>query len=128
MEPRFLTLGQVLDFHQQQIDLFGGDPGERDQGLLESALTQPPTAWIYDSETDVFDLAAGYAFHLTKNHPFIDGNKRVALHASLAFLQINEIEVIASEEAMYDATIALTTSAWTKNQFAAFLRANTLAT
>src|SRR6266511_2762161 len=124
MDPLFLTLRQVLAYHQQQLALFGGEPGVGDQGLLESAIAHPQATWFYDPHASLFDIAAGYAFHITKNHPFNDGNKRTALHAALAFLQINQIEVIAPEYAMYDAMIALTTSQWMKSQFAEFLRNN----
>lgn len=120
--PLFLTSRQVLALHRQQIELFGGDAGMRDPGLLESALAQPPMNWVYDLEADFLDLAAAYAFHLTKNHPFNDGNKRVALHAAMTFLLINGVEINVSQEALYEAVISLTTSRWDKSEFAAFFR------
>lgn len=120
--PLFLTLEQVLRFHEQQIRLFGGAAEILDAGLLESALAQPQTTWCYDSSADIFDLAAAYVFHLAKNHAFRDGNKRVALHAGLAFLRVNGAPVTASQEEMYSATIQLVTSTIDKRQFANFLR------
>jgi death-on-curing protein len=83
--PLFLARKQVLAYHHQQIELFGGAHGIIDEGLLDSALNQPQTTWCYSSAADLFDLAAAYAFHLSKNHAFRDGNKRVALQSALAF-------------------------------------------
>lgn len=120
--PLFLTSRQVLALHRQQIELFGGDAGVRDAGLLESALAQPPTSWVYDLKADLPSLAAAYAFHLTKNHPFNDGNKRVALHTAMTFLLINGVEINVSQETLYEAVISLTTSRWDKPEFAVFFR------
>ena len=122
VDPLFLTLEQVLGFHEVQIRLFGGAPGILDAGLLQSALAQPQTTWCYDTAADLFDLAAAYVFHVAKNHAFRDGNKRVALHAGLALLHINGASVRASQEEMYSATIQLVTSEIDKRQFANFLR------
>ncbi len=123
-DPLFLTLEQVLKFHEQQIHLFGGAAEVLDAGLLESALAQPQTTWCYDPTADLFDLAAAYVFHLAKNHAFRDGNKRVALHAGLAFLLINGASVTASQDEMYTATLQLVTSAIDKKYFANFLRSH----
>jgi death on curing protein len=123
-DPQFLTKQDVLDFHAQQIALFGGDPGLGDEGMLESALGQPPQTYFYNQSTDLFDLASAYAFHIAKNHPFNDGNKRTALEAGLAFLEANGTGIIAPADDLYDAMIRLTTSEWNKDQFADFLRRN----
>lgn len=123
-DPLFLTLGQVLRFHEAQIYLYGGAPELLDSGLLESALAQPQTTWCYDSMADLFDLAAAYVFQISKNHPFRDGNKRIALQAGLAFLHFNGITVGASQEEMYSATIEFVTSAIDKKQFASLLRSH----
>ena len=120
--PSFLTTQQVLAFHQQQIELFGGAHGILDEGLLDSAVTQPQTAWCYDPEADLFLLAATYAFHISKNHAFRDGNKRVALHAALAFLKVNGVSVEAGHGEMLDAMSRLVTSVIDKRAFAEFLR------
>jgi death-on-curing protein len=120
--PLFLTLDQVLRFHEQQIQMFGGAAEVLDAGLLESALAQPRTTWCYDTTADLFDLAAAYVFHLAKNHAFRDGNKRVALHAGLAFLYVDGESVMASQDDMFEATLQLVTSAIDKKQLANFLR------
>jgi death-on-curing protein len=88
-DPVFLTKEEILGFHREQIDRFGGSPGLRDEGLLESALMAPQQVYQYDEIADIFDLAVRYLGALTQNHPFLDGNKRSALQAALAFLKIN---------------------------------------
>ncbi|WP_342361172.1 type II toxin-antitoxin system death-on-curing family toxin [Terrarubrum flagellatum] len=70
--------------------MFGGPAGIRDQGLLESAAARPINRWHY-GEHDLAALAAAYAFGLARNHPFIDGNKRIAFHALMVFLRRNQI-------------------------------------
>ena len=93
-EPLFLTLAEVFEVHTDQIKRYGGDEGLRDLALLESALAQPEATfagqWLHH---DLYEMAAAYAYHLCQNHPFIDGNKRVALACALVFLEINEIKL-----------------------------------
>ena len=83
----FLTLSEVIDIHGNQIELYGGQKGVRDIGLLQSALAQPEASfagqWLHE---DIFLMAAAYAFHICQNHPFFDGNKRTALASALVFL------------------------------------------
>src|SRR5213595_3012223 len=99
-------------------------PGLADAGLLDSALAQPQNAYLYQPDADLFDIASAYAFHLGKNHPFTDGNKRTALHAALTFLEVNRVSVVANQDDLYDAMIRLTTSRMSKEDFAEFLRAH----
>ncbi len=87
-EPIWLGAKLVLDIHGEQLALFGGPGGVRDRGVLESALGWPVNKHAY-GETDLATLAAAYAFGLARNHPFIDGNKRVAFAALLVFLGLN---------------------------------------
>ena len=75
-------------YHAEVIAEHGGTMGVRDLRLLESALARPQDLAAYD-EANAFDLAAAYAFGISKNHPFIDGNKRVAFVASVTFLELN---------------------------------------
>ena len=89
-EPIWLTLDLVLDIHSEQLALFGGPEGVRDEGLLGSALARPINKHAY-GEDDLAALAASYAFGIARNHPFVDGNKRVAFAALLVFLGLNEI-------------------------------------
>jgi len=89
-EPLWLDLSEVVDLHAEQLSVFGGPDGIRDPGLLESALMRPVNRWHY-GETDLATLAASYAFGLAKNHPFIDGNKRIAFQCMMTFLRLNDI-------------------------------------
>ena len=123
-EPLFLTKEEVLAYHAQQLSLFGGQSGLGDEGLLESALIQPQNTYLYNTQADVFDLAAAYAFHIAKNHPFQDGNKRTALQAALGFLAVNQLEILSAPDELYEAMIRLTTSQWDKERFAGFLRSH----
>lgn len=94
-EPRRLSLEAVVDMHAEQLARFGGPEGMRDQGLLESALDRPRNKFAYGEE-DLAALAAAYAFGLARNHPFIDGNKRIAFHALMVFLRINGVRFTPS--------------------------------
>lgn len=89
-EPVWLDLRDVIDMHAEQLALFGGPDGIRDQGPLESALARPINRWHY-GESDLAQLAAAYAFGLARNHPFVDGNKRIAFHALMVFLRLNGV-------------------------------------
>ena len=97
-EPEWLGLELVLDFHTEQLALFGGADGMRDLGLLESALARPVNKYAY-GETDLAALAAAYVFGIAQNHPFIDGNKRTAFASMIVFLGLNGVELDAPVEA-----------------------------
>jgi death-on-curing protein len=90
-EPVWLDRDLVLDIHAEQLALFGGADGLRDEGLLESALARPLNKHAYGEE-ELAALAAAYAFGLARNHAFIDGNKRVAFAAILVSLGLNGID------------------------------------
>jgi death-on-curing protein len=96
--PRWLDERIALAIHEQQIAEHGGSPGLRDSGLLESALMRPQNEFFYGGLPSLFRLAACYGFGLAKNHPFIDGNKRVAFMAMYVFLRINGFQLDAPEE------------------------------
>lgn len=93
-EPVWLFPELVVAFHDEQLREFGGPPGIRDRGMLESALDRPRNKWSY-GETDLAALAAAYAFGIAKNHPFVDGNKRAALLSIVTFLGMNDIDFLA---------------------------------
>ena len=82
---RFLTVDEVLEIHDVLVETFGGPPGVRDSGLLESALFRPQTGY-YD---DLAEVATALFESLLMNHPFVDGNKRVAFFATDVFLRLN---------------------------------------
>jgi len=94
MDPIFLTLNEVLEIHDHQIELHGGDPTIRDLTLLESALAQPCSG-LGDEyfHKDLYEMAAAYLYHITQNHPFIDGNKRTGAQAADIFLCLNGLDL-----------------------------------
>ena len=89
-EPEWITIEDALLFHATLIATFGGSEGVRDRALLESALARPQNVFAYESK-DPIVLAGAYAHGLAKNHPFTDGNKRVAFVVVRVFLGLNGI-------------------------------------
>ena len=100
---KFLTLSEVLQILEDQIRNYGGIYGVRDIKLLSSALYMPESSFDgqYLHKT-IPAMAAAYAFHICQNHPFIDGNKRVALASSLVFLDINGYDFHCKDETLYN--------------------------
>lgn len=105
-EPVWLPVDLIQDIHSEQLALYGGPEGVRDAGLLESALMRPVNRFAY-GETDMAALAAAYAFGIARNHPFIDGNKRVAFLAMMTFLRLNGVRFAPSEALAAAAILAL---------------------
>jgi death-on-curing protein len=106
MEFRFLTLEDVLELHEMQLENYGGATGIRDRGLLESAVMMPQASFGGDYvHAGVFEMAAAYAFHIAENQPFVDGNKRTALASALVFLDWQHIEINDPQEELYSAMI-----------------------
>ncbi len=122
--PRWLSVAAVLAIHELLIVEHGGAAGLRDETLLESALASPLNHLVY-ADADLFALAAAYAFALTRNHPFHDGNKRVALAAAGVFLEMNGYRLQASESDAAGATRALAERALDEVGFADWLRRST---
>ena len=120
---RFVPLSAVLTIHAELIREFGGKPGIRDRGLLESALARPKHLHLYEN-ADLFKLSAAYAFGVIKNHPFIDGNKRTGLVVAYAFLTINKVEMTASEEEATIVMLGVANSSVDEKVLAAWLQAN----
>jgi death on curing protein len=86
----FLTTEIVLEIYARAISRFGGSTGLRDRGLLESAVAAPQATYGGESVYgDMIEIAAAYLFYVGRNHPFVDGNKRVALGSCLLFLRLN---------------------------------------
>jgi len=100
---KFLTLSEVLLILENQIRNYGGVYGVRDLNLLSSAIYMPESSfdgkYLHES---IPAMAAAYSYHICQNHPFIDGNKRVALASSLVFLDINGYEFNCNEEILYN--------------------------
>jgi death-on-curing protein len=97
-EPRWLPLVVALAIHADQIATHGGALGLEDRGLLESAFDRARNRFHYEPESDLRRLAAAYGFGIAKNHPFVDGNERVAFQAMYVFLGLNGLRIEAEEE------------------------------
>ena len=96
-ERVYLTVGEVLQIHHQQIDNYGGAHGIRDKGLLESAVFRPQVGYY----NNIAEEAAALMESLANNHPFLDGNKRVAFAAAHTFLLVNGCDLEAKPLAAY---------------------------
>ena len=95
---QFLSVYEVLEIHTALIDRFGGADGVRDKGLLESALYRPQSGYY----VDLVEMAAAMFESLMNNHPFIDGNKRVAFFSTDVFLRLNGYKIIVAPKTAYD--------------------------
>jgi death-on-curing protein len=87
-EPSFLAVEQVEILHRLALEQHGGQDGVRDRAAFEGAVMHPQNIWFY-GQGDLFDVAAGYAFHLAESQAFLDGNKRTGMAAALTFLRVN---------------------------------------
>ena len=107
-EPLFLDAEDVAEIHATQLEVFGGSAGLRDRGLLESAVAQPQASFggvfVHDG---LFEMAAAYLFHIVRNHPFVDGNKRAGLLAAVVFLDVNGISIAHPSDALYVLTMGV---------------------
>jgi death on curing protein len=120
---KYLTADQVIAFHDVLLENFGGLAGIRDKNLLLSALDAPKAAFggeeMYPSN---FEKAAAYLFHLARNHPFNDGNKRTAYVATLAFLKANHTPIRFQIKNLEQIVIDVANGKLEKNQLAHFLK------
>ncbi len=123
MPPLFLGLEEILEIHHDQIERYGGTEGIRDLGLLQSALAMPQAGTSSQYyHADLLEMAAAYLFHIVKNHPFVDGNKRTGVAAALVFLEMNGIEVRATDKALVDTALAVAEGKLHKSGIAEFFR------
>jgi len=98
-EPVFLGLDEIIEIHHDQIRRYGGRPGILDIGILKSTVAMPSATFDGNYlHTDIFEMASAYLFHIVRNHPFIDGNKRTGAVASIVFLMLNGIDFHADED------------------------------
>jgi death-on-curing protein len=124
-EPVWIGVLEALVLHDMQLVTFGGAAGVRDVGLLESALARPRNLLLYGKKRpSLARLAAAYAFGIMKNHPFVDGNKRTALVVAFAFLDVNGIEINASEEDAYRVFMDLASSRVSEEELGAWITEN----
>ena len=106
MESRFLSMAELLSLHDDLLATFGGATGLRDEGALVSAAMAPQNHWFYsEGGGDAFILAAVLLIHLGRNHPFVDGNKRVAAAGALVMLELNGIQLRSDTDSLETATL-----------------------
>ena len=121
-EPRRLSPVYILSIHADQIQSHGGSVGIRDRGLLLSALERPRNRFQYEPDVDLADLAAAYAFGISSNHPFVDGNKRVAFLAMYLVLGLNGFRIDAAEEDVVAHILALASGQLAESALADWIR------
>lgn len=124
-EPLFLGLDEVVEIHSDQIKRYGGHSGIRDIELLKSAIAMPAASFGGDYlHTDIYEMAAAYLYHIVRNHPFIDGNKRTGAVASVVFLMMNGIEINADEDNFEKTVLSAAEGKIDKAVIARFFRNN----
>ena len=121
-DPVWVPRAAIEAAHADQIRVHGGQPGLRDEGLLDSAIARPRNRWEYEPDSDLADLAAAYGFGLVRNHPFLDGNKRIGLVIANVFLLLNEHEIEAPEPQVVDITLRVADGSLDESEFAAWIR------
>ena len=123
MAPRFLSLDEVMEIHADQVERYGGSPGIRDVGLLQSAIAMPESGFGDEYlHADLFEMAAAYLFHIVQNHPFIDANKRVGTMAAYAFLNLNGLTLTAKDREFESVVLSVAQGKMGKAAIAEFLR------
>ena len=123
LEPLWVMDRALLAAHDRLLAEHGGAEGLRDAGLLESALARPRQHYAYGSP-DIIELAAIYTVGIVRNHPFVDGNKRIGFATGVAFLKLNGFELRATEQEATQAVLALAAGDLDEAGYTAWLRAN----
>jgi death-on-curing protein len=127
LTPVFLTPDQVLEVHREQLSLFGGSDGIRDQGLFDAALAMPQAGFGGEyAHEDIPAMAAAYLFHIVKNHSFIDGNKRVGADVALIFLELNGLDSRLTNAEVVSLTLGVAEGRLSKKDATEMLRLKTM--
>jgi len=114
-EPVFLSLDEILEIHEQQIERYGGSVGLRDAAGLESAAATPQATFGGEFlHTSIPTMAAAYLFHLCQNHAFIDGNKRVGANAAITFLLMNNWDASFDEDELVNLVLSVASAGLSK--------------
>ena len=124
-EPNWVDRQVLIAIQSELLNRFGGLAGIRDEGLLDSAINKPKNLFAYGQPT-IFELAASYATGLVKNHPFLDGNKRIGFMAAYVFLGANGWSLEATEEEAVLETLALAAGERAEADYAAWLARNSV--
>jgi len=123
LNPEFVDRADVLAIHARQIEKFGGMTGIRDEGLLDSALAQPQATFFGEFlHSTIAEQAAAYLYHLTQNHPFLDGNKRTAFATMIAFLSINGYDLELTQEEAFDLVMRVARGQMSKEEVTVFIK------
>jgi death-on-curing protein len=123
--PKFISISEAIEIHLDQIASFGGTTGVRDEGLLESALAQPQATFFGEYlHATIYEQAAAYLYHIAKNHPFIDGNKRTAFAVMDTFLRLNGYILNSDNEQIYNLVLKVAEGSIDKKEIAQFLEQN----
>jgi len=126
VEPVFLELAEIVAIHSDQIERYGDTAGIRDIGLLKSAVAVPRSTFAGRLlHEDLCEMAAAYLFHIIRNHPFLDGNKRTGLVAAVVFLALNGVDIDVGERGVERIVRAVAEGKAGKAEVAAFLRKHT---
>jgi death on curing protein len=121
----YVSVQEAVKIHALGIRDYGGSPGLRDSGLLESALSLPQQSMFGEElYPTLYDKAAILLFAIVKNHPFIDGNKRAATTIMARFLHLNGYELTTTNLSLYEFVMAVTTSQVEKDEIAQWIRFN----
>ena len=125
MTIKYLDVGQIVALHDIGIREFGGTHGLRDAGLLESAALQPQQTFggqeLYPT---LFDKASAYAFFISENQPFLDGNKRTAISSAAVFLDLNGYEMKAPKGAIYKVVIEVANKRMSREELSQWFQKN----
>lgn len=124
-EPVWVLRETVLALQERLLSEFGGAAGIRDEGMFASALSRPMNRRACKESTTIHELAANYAFGLVRNHPFIDGNKRIGFATAVLFLELNGQQFTANEIDVTVKTLALAAHEISEAGYAKWLKANT---
>lgn len=123
---RFVSKAQVLAIHAEELAMFGGGNGLRDDGLLESALARPRNLHAY-TEATIPDLAATLTFGIVMNHPFIDGNKRTGFLAGFVLLHLNGWDMNIPEQEVVVTILSLAAGEIDEEQLTDWFTRNSVA-
>jgi len=119
----FLDLAEVLEIHLDQLERYGGRAGIRDLESLQSALAVPMAAFGDEYlHSGPAEMAAAYLFHLVRNHPFVDGNKRTGTVAALVFLMLNGYRFHATEDDLFETVSAVAAGNMSKAELVLFFQ------
>ncbi|HEY1799980.1 MAG TPA: type II toxin-antitoxin system death-on-curing family toxin [Terriglobales bacterium] len=124
MNLRWIGTREVLAIHGRLLAIHGGAAGLRDMSLLESALARPRQHFSYAKSANIIDMAALYTAGIVRNHPFMDGNKRVGFVVGVLFLELNGFNFTASEPDATQAVMALADGSMDEASYGKWLRKN----